>query len=127
MDQMTSSCGEANKLLAMICQVDSAEVIGLVEIPNHVRFWGIDSRIRHSVGGADYGSVRVKDEGIELLETEASLDYLCNLSPHGYEARYADKLPDFLLDPPIFENFWVKTFKALLTSAMSNLLLLDYG
>ncbi|KAF2560010.1 hypothetical protein F2Q68_00016964 [Brassica cretica] len=45
MDQMTSSCGEANKLLAMICQ--PAEVIGLVKIPNHVRFWGIDSGIRH--------------------------------------------------------------------------------
>ncbi|KAF3532114.1 hypothetical protein DY000_02039005 [Brassica cretica] len=180
MDQMTSSCGEANKLLAMICQ--PAEVIGLVEIPNHVRFWGIDSGIRHSVGGADYGSVRVgaymgrkmiksmassilsqsvsngnggnpeelEDEGIELLETEASLDYLCNLSPHRYEARYADKLPDFMLgqtfideysdhdDPvtvidqkrsysvkaparhPIYENFRVKTFKALLTSATSD-------
>ncbi|KAG2315235.1 hypothetical protein Bca52824_018357 [Brassica carinata] len=164
MDQMTSS------------------LIGLVEIPNHVRFWGIDSGIRHSVRGADYGSVRVgaymgrkmiksmassilsqsvsngngghpeelEDEGIELLATEASLDYLCNLSPHRYEARYADKLPDFMLgetfideyvdhdDPvtvidqkrsysvkaparhPIYENFRVKTFKALLTSATSD-------
>ncbi|KAJ4866821.1 L-arabinokinase [Raphanus sativus] len=51
LDQMTSSCGEANKLLAMICQ----------------------------------------------LVTEASVDYLCNLWPHRYEARYADKLPDFML------------------------------
>lgn len=74
----------------------------------------IDFLISCSVGGADYGSVRVgaymgrkmiksvassilsqsmsianggnpeelEDEGIELLETEASLDYLCNLSPH---------------------------------------------
>ncbi|KAF3498903.1 hypothetical protein DY000_02053961 [Brassica cretica] len=38
------------------------------------------------VGGADYGSVR--DEGIELLETEASLDYLCKLSPHGWEHKW---------------------------------------
>ncbi|WZZ79141.1 hypothetical protein YC2023_099713 [Brassica napus] len=127
MDQMTSSCGEANKLLAMICQVGFLEVIGLVEIPNHVRFWGIDSGIRHSVGGADYGSVRVKDEGIELLETEASLDYLCNLSPHGWEHKWLNPSIHLLPDPPIFENFRVKTFKALLTSAMSNLLLLDYG
>lgn len=67
-----------------------------------------------SVGGADYGSVRigafmgrkiikatastrlsqsmstangaspdeVDNDGLELLEAEASLDYLCNLSPH---------------------------------------------
>ena len=34
MDQMTSACGEANKLLAMVCQ--PAEVIGLVEILGHI-------------------------------------------------------------------------------------------
>lgn len=145
-----------------------AEVLGLIEIPSHVQFWGIDSGIRHrynnsgemvshyavlwlymlfggllqscvtkssrcfyicsilsvccSVGGADYGSVRigafmgrkmtkstasslllkissengpqhlqnrltsdeVEDGAGELLEAEASLDYLCNLPPHRY-------------------------------------------
>ncbi|KAA8528210.1 hypothetical protein F0562_035539 [Nyssa sinensis] len=180
MDQMTSACGEANKLLAMICQ--PAEIVGLVDIPSHIRFWGIDSGIRHSIGGADYGSVRVgafmgrkmiksiassmlsptlsaengesPDEsevgGAELLETEASLDYLCNLSPHRYEALYAKLIPDSMRgetflekydnhnDPvtvvdhkrtygvkaaarhPIYENFRVKAFKALLTSAASD-------
>ncbi|KAL5559414.1 hypothetical protein UlMin_035625 [Ulmus minor] len=180
MDQMTSACGEANKLLAMVCQ--PAEVIGLVEIPSHIRFWGIDSGIRHSVGGADYGSVRIgafmgrkmiksiassilsrelpspnginidelEADGVELLKSEASLDYLCNLSPHRYEALYAGMLPEAMLgetftekyddhndsvtviDPnrnygviaaarhPIFENFRVKNFKALLTSATSD-------
>uniref|UniRef100_A0A5B7AAJ5 Putative L-arabinokinase-like n=1 Tax=Davidia involucrata TaxID=16924 RepID=A0A5B7AAJ5_DAVIN len=179
MDQMTSACGEANKLLAMICQ--PAEIVGLVEIPSHIRFWGIDSGIRHSIGGADYGSVRVgtfmgrtmiksiastmlspsstedgvnpdelEEDGAELLETEASLDYLCNLSPHRYEALYAKLLPDSMLGEtflekyadhndavtvidhkriyavraaaihPIYENFRVKAFKALLTSATSD-------
>ncbi|MCH83442.1 L-arabinokinase-like, partial [Trifolium medium] len=111
MDQMASACGEANKLLAMICQ--PAEIVGLVEIPNHIRVWGVDSGIRHSVGGADYGSVRigtfmgmkmikskaseeltemsaakglnsddVEQDDIELLKQEASLEYLCNLTPH---------------------------------------------
>ena len=81
MDQMTSACGEANKLLAMICQVmcssccliDSmyalmvcrrksmltsssqpAEVLGLVEIPSHIRFWGIDSGIKHRYKDSSY-------------------------------------------------------------------------
>ncbi|OAY82449.1 L-arabinokinase [Ananas comosus] len=45
MDQMTSACGEANKLLAMVCQ--PAEVKELVTIPSHIRFWGFDSGIRH--------------------------------------------------------------------------------
>ncbi|KAJ1422513.1 Ribosomal protein S5 domain 2-type fold, subgroup [Sesbania bispinosa] len=178
MDQMASSCGEANKLLAMICQ--PAEIVGLVEIPSHIRVWGIDSGIRHSVGGADYGSVRigtfmgmkmiksraseeltemcaanglnydeVEQDDIELLKQEASLDYLCNLSPHRFEALYAKTIPEsisgeaFLKDyknhndpvtiidqkctygvraptiHPIYENFRVKTFKSLLTSATS--------
>ncbi|XP_059645204.1 L-arabinokinase isoform X3 [Cornus florida] len=180
MDQMTSACGEANKLLAMICQ--PAEIVGLVDIPTHIRVWGIDSGIRHSVGGADYGSVRVgafmgrkmiksiastmlsrllsgengmnpgemDEDGAELLEKESSLDYLCNLSPHRYEALYGKFLPDSIHgetflekhedhnDPvtvidhkrgygvkaaarhPIYENFRVKAFKALLTSASSD-------
>ncbi|CAL4966539.1 unnamed protein product [Urochloa decumbens] len=57
MDQMASACVEANKLLAMVCQ--PAEVKELVSIPTHMRFWGLDSGIRHSVGGGDYRSVRV--------------------------------------------------------------------
>ncbi|XP_016515523.2 L-arabinokinase isoform X1 [Nicotiana tabacum] len=186
MDQMASTCGEADKLLAMVCQ--PAEVLGLVDIPPTIRFWGIDSGIRHSVGGSDYKSVRVgafigrkiikstasvelrsslsnissaqqingfnPDEADEnskdLLETEASLDYLCNLSPHRYEASYATRLPESLsgqefvekyLDHddsvttidkernyavraptrhPIYENFRVKAFKALLSAAPSN-------
>ncbi|VFQ60420.1 unnamed protein product [Cuscuta campestris] len=180
MDQMTSACGEANKLLAMICQ--PAEVLGLVDIPDHIRFWGIDSGIKHSVGGADYKSVRVgafmgreiiksiastclspssssnnganhdepEEYSMELLEAEGSLDYLCNLSPHRYEALYGKMLPESMYgdvflekyvdhhDPvtvidktrnygvkaaarhPIYENFRVQAFKALLTSATSD-------
>ncbi|XP_058068458.1 L-arabinokinase-like [Magnolia sinica] len=182
MDQMTSACGEANKLLAMVCQ--PAEVKELVNIPSHIRFWGIDSGIRHSIGGADYGSVRIgafmgrkmiqsmasamlsrslgnsqvvdvmngyeEEHGIELLETEASLDYLSNLSPHRYEAVYAKKLPEFMVGEefldkyvdhndsvtvidskrtyhlraparhPIYENFRVKAFKVLLTAATTD-------
>lgn len=31
----------------LLLLVQPAEVLGLVEIPAHVRFWGIDSGIRH--------------------------------------------------------------------------------
>ncbi|GBF96474.1 arabinose kinase [Raphidocelis subcapitata] len=57
MDQMAAAEGGAGQLLALLCQ--PAEVRGHVTIPNQIRFWGIDSGIRHSVGGADYCSVRV--------------------------------------------------------------------
>ncbi|GKF91197.1 hypothetical protein Tco_0274898, partial [Tanacetum coccineum] len=105
-----------------------AEVLGLVDIPSHIRFRGIDSGLRHSIGGADYGSVRIgafmgrkmikstasdissqsysngngnnldelEEYGIEPLHDEASLDYLCNLNPHRFEAIYSNNLPDTL-------------------------------
>ena len=55
--QMASALGEPGRLLALVCQ--PAEVQGCVGIPGHLRFWGVDSGVRHSVGGSDYGSVRV--------------------------------------------------------------------
>ena len=62
MDQMASNLGEAGQLLALLCR--PAEVQGLVQIPEGLEFWGIDSGHKHAVGGhagdaADYGSVRV--------------------------------------------------------------------
>eukprot|EP00249_Psilotum_nudum_P019822 c27434_g1_i1 orf=150-3173(+) len=186
MDQMASACGEAYKLLAMLCQ--PAEVREHVNIPSHLRFWGLDSGIRHSVGGADYGSVRVgtfmgrkiikataqallpqkpalssvlgsrngdtRDELDELdftsLSEDAGMNYLCNLSSHRFEAKYARILPEqiegekFLqiygshediattIDPrhvyavkaptshPIYENFRVKAFAVLLTASTTD-------
>ena len=56
MDQMTPAIGEAGQLLSMVCQ--PAEVGESVRIPDDIAFWGIDSGIRHSIGGGNYGSVR---------------------------------------------------------------------
>ncbi|GJU54301.1 VPS54 domain-containing protein [Tanacetum coccineum] len=91
----------------------------------------------------------LEEYGIEPLHDEASLDYLCNLNPHRFEAIYSNNLPDTLSgeafltkydhhnDPvtvidykrpygvkaatrhPIYENFPVKAFKALLASVSS--------
>ncbi|CAN6220188.1 unnamed protein product [Urochloa humidicola] len=135
MDQMASTCGEANKLLAMVCQ--PAEVKELVSIPTHIRFWGLDSGIRHSVGGGDYGSVRVgtymgrkmikcaasdlvsesltseapvqpdcyKENGTGLLKSEASLEYLCNLPPHRFESAYAKDIPEVISGDTFLEKY----------------------
>ncbi len=57
MDQMASICGEANSLMALLCQ--PAEFQGSVPLPDGLAVWGIDSGIRHAVTGADYGAVRI--------------------------------------------------------------------
>lgn len=56
MDQMASALGHESRLLPLLCQ--PATVRPPVPIPAHLRFWGIDSGVRHSVGGSDYGTVR---------------------------------------------------------------------
>src|SRR5437870_5663613 len=52
MDQMTAACGEANRLLELLCQ--PADLKGTIALPEELEIWGIDSGIRHSVGGANY-------------------------------------------------------------------------
>src|SRR6185503_5127045 len=56
MDQMTAVFGESNQLLLLVCQ--PAEIKNMIALPPQLKLWGIDSGIRHSVGGSDHGSVR---------------------------------------------------------------------
>jgi L-arabinokinase len=51
---MACTLGQQAQLLALQCQ--PAEVQGCVPLPPHLRLWGIDSGLRHSVGGSDYGA-----------------------------------------------------------------------
>lgn len=99
MDQMSSACGEADQLLALLCQ--PAEIQGMVTIPPELGVWGIDSGIRHAVSGADYGSVRVGTfMGYRILQEIVGTDwggYLANLTPSHFEQEYAIELPDAMI------------------------------
>jgi len=113
MDQMTSACGEENKLLALLCQ--PAELLGAVSLPEDLGVWGLDSGVRHSVGGGDYGSVRVGAfMGYRIIAELAGLEaghgagavsvedarwggYLSNLQPSEFEQRFAARLPEAML------------------------------
>jgi L-arabinokinase len=112
MDQMTASCGEANRLLALRCQ--PAELLGMTAIPDDVAVWGVDSGVRHAVTGADYGSVRVGAfMGYRIVAEMAGLKvnvdapgepaqiddprwggYLANIMPSEFEQHYASQLPE---------------------------------
>jgi L-arabinokinase len=110
MDQMSSACGEAGSLLALLCQ--PAELQASVALPGELEVWGIDSGLRHAVSGADYGSVRVgafmgyriiaelagfrieaKGAGRVTVRDTRWGGYLANLSPSEWESYYRDKLP----------------------------------
>ena len=112
MDQMTAACGEANRLLALLCQ--PAELQEMTAIPDEIAFWGLDSGVRHAVTGADYASVRVgafmgyrmiaEIAGLRVLETDPRepvvvddpiwSGYLANITPSEFELSYAPRLPE---------------------------------
>ncbi len=112
MDQMTAACGEQGRLLALLCQ--PAELVETIPIPDQIAIWGLDSGVRHSVGGASYGDVRVgafmgyriiaEMSGFEIRRgaqtgTVHICDphwhgYLANLSPGEFERDFAARLPE---------------------------------
>ena len=96
MDQMTAACGQQNRLLALLCQ--PAELQGMVELPEEIAVWGLDSGIRHAVSGADYGSVRtgafMGRRMIAALAGRADDVHLANVAPSEFEQHYATHVPE---------------------------------
>ena len=111
MDQMTSALGQADALLSLLCQ--PAKVQGFVPLPASIRFWGIDSGIRHAVSGSDYTSVRTgafmgyrliaelaglkevarSEDGILRIDDPRWSGFLANLSPAEFDRDFAPHLP----------------------------------
>ncbi len=116
MDQLASYFGESNNLLPILCQPD--KVFDQIPIPKNLYFVGIDSGVRHSVGGASYGEVRTaafmgysiiaQKEGVPKEKINAITEFpfdgfLGNITPSNFEANYARSLnsmygKDFLHD-----------------------------
>ena len=155
MDQMTSVCGEAGALLALLCQ--PGELQPSVPVPDGISFWGLDSGERHAVGGSDYTSVRTAAfMGGRMIGLEKG-QYLANISPTDFNATFASRLPDELsgaeflkqysgthdtvttVNParsykvrqatahPVFENYRVHEFRRLLLASQSEATLLELG
>ena len=117
MDQMTAVFGEPDRLLLLLCQ--PAEIQRMLTVPRQLLLWGIDSGIRHSVGGSDYGSVRAATfAGLQIIDNlRGGTDYLANISPTDFESEYLGQLPEHLriaTGHPIYENARVQRFVELL-------------
>lgn len=123
MDQMTSACGESGRLLALLCQ--PAELQGMVPLTEDIVVWGLDSGVRHSVSGADYGSVRVgaymgyriiaeiaglkcepgNDGGPVRVHDPVWHGYLTNLSPSQWEQGYAARVPEMIQGSDFLQQY----------------------
>lgn len=112
MDQMTSACGRADRLLRLRCQ--PAVVEGHLEIPRGYVFVGIDSGLRHAVTGSDYATVRAgafmgyrmiaeaaglvaeMEDGVARIDDARWGGYLANLTPAelaGFEGTLPEAMP----------------------------------
>ena len=105
MDQMTSSCGEQDRLLRLHCQPGTIE--GHIAVPPGYRFYGIDSGISHAVSGADYGTVRTAAfMGLRMLTTDTAWrgSYLADLTPAEF-AELGGCLPEEMLGAEFLERY----------------------
>ncbi|MBD0333815.1 MAG: GHMP kinase [Chitinophagaceae bacterium] len=126
MDQLTVHLGQKNKLLPIICQPST--VFKPISIPRGVQFYGIDSDVRHAVGGASYSEVRTATfmaytvvasleqiSANELFESKhknnfSSLPYggyLANIPVSVFEGKYAAHLPENISGEEFLDKYKV--------------------
>ena len=104
MDQVTSTLGEEGKLLALKCQPH--EILKNVSIPSGFEVIGINSNVKHSVGGSKYTGARIgafmghkiifdhlKSQGVNH---DPFNGYLTNITPPEYVRNYRGLLPSSL-------------------------------
>src|SRR5439155_17731623 len=99
MDQVTSVCGQEGALLKLLCQPH--EFQGALPVPRGMKFIGINSNVKHNVGGGAYTRMRCaafmahtiilqimrqigKAAGREL-QADPMRGYLANLDPEDYK------------------------------------------
>lgn len=108
MDQVTSCSGTEGQLLRLICQPH--ELQPPLPIPRGMRFIGINSNVKHSVGGAAYTRTRcaafmahavilqsMRDIGNAAnreLQADPMHGYLANLDPDDYKKIFRPRLPE---------------------------------
>lgn len=99
MDQIAVASGRERCLTHILCRPGSVE--GTVDIPAGTGFVGINSMVRHSVGGHQYGDVRVGTfigkklvNALRARSGMQALDHLTELTPSDWEQTYRDQLPE---------------------------------
>jgi L-arabinokinase len=108
MDQVTSCAGEEGSLLQLLCQPH--ELQGHLPLPGGVRVIGINSNVKHSVGGGVYGRTRcaafmghriivetmrkMAHASGHVLEADPMRSYLANLDADDYKRLFRPHLPE---------------------------------
>ena len=116
MDQITVACGVQRRLLHIIC--DPATIAGTAEVPDFCAFAGINSMVKHSVGGAKYTDVRVatfmgrkiifdrlRETGRLRRDEQPFGGHLANVPPEDYARLYRSWLPEQLTGADFLKRY----------------------
>jgi L-arabinokinase len=119
MDQVSSCSGHAESLLRMICQPH--DLLPVLRLPTGIRLVGINSNVKHSVGGGMYGITRcaafmahriilekMREMGAAAgkpLVGDPMNGYLANLDPEDYKRLFRPYLPEQILGKDFLEQF----------------------
>ena len=102
MDQVSSCLGEAGALLRLRCQPHELEAP--LPIPHGIRFVGINSGVKHSVGGGQYGRTRCA----AFMGHKIILDLMRRMGTAAGQTLVADPMNGYLanLDPDDYKRFF---------------------
>lgn len=124
MDQMASYLGRENRLLPILCQ--PVQTYTPIEIPEPIRFVGIDSGVRHAVSGASYSDVRTaafmgysivaRNDGVNADQLRKAKEngtthglpftgYLANIDLSLFESRYWNLLPEKIMGKEFLDRY----------------------
>ena len=108
MDQMASSVGEAGAMMRMVCQPH--DLLPPLRFPAGVKALGINTHVKHSVGGGAYGRTRTAafmghrmiveqmkslgDAAGRAMTGDPTGGYLANLPPEDYKRFFRPNLPE---------------------------------
>jgi L-arabinokinase len=110
MDQIAITSGRRGKLTHILCR--PGKVIGDVEIPTGTGFVGINSMVRHSVGGNPYSDTRIGAfmgkkmiNGMRAQTGRSALNYLTELSVQELRDEYARQIPDTIVGSEFLDKY----------------------
>lgn len=119
MDQVTSCLGEAGTLLQLLCQPHT--LLPALRLPAGVRVVGINSAVKHSVGGGMYGKTRcaafmghriILEQMRQLgqnagrtLEGDPMNGYLANLHSDDYKRLFRSSVPEMMKGLDFLEKY----------------------
>ena len=102
MDQITVTSGRQGKLTHILCRPGS--IMGEVRVPAETAFVGVNSMVKHSVGGAAYGDVRIGAfmgkriiNHIRAKNGKNPIQYLTELDVDSFEKNYRAILPETMI------------------------------